>query len=83
MKYYTARVRLDDNKYRVRNVLTGEPTPNLGPLSVKGQWQLLQTLHDTPSLGVCGNKQFEKLRMYYNGTAWEIEMESINDSQEK
>ncbi len=80
MKFITARARLDDDKWRVRNVLTGEATSHTGPLSVQSQFQLLQTLHDTPSLAVCGNKQMEKMRLYYNGTAWEIEMESVNEA---
>ena len=80
MKFITARARLDDNKWRVRNVLTGEATAATGPLSVQSQFQLLQTLRDTPSLAVCGNKQMETLKLRYNGTAWEIEMESINEA---
>jgi hypothetical protein len=45
--------------------------------SVRGQWDLLSTLVHTPSLGVCSGKQFEVLKMTYNGSAWQIEMEAI------
>ena len=82
MKFLTTRVRLDDNRWRVRNVLMGEPTSNVGHQSVKSQSDLLRTLVDTPSLGMCGNTWYEKLRQYHDGNAWLLEMESINESEE-
>jgi hypothetical protein len=77
MKYWTTRARVGDDQVRHRNLLESDECPAEGIQSQQQQQFLLSTLANTPTMQMCGTKPFDKMRMYWNGRCWTIELEAI------
>lgn len=74
MKKLTKKIPIG-NKIRYISVLVGDECqdPNQKRAS---QWNMIQTIANTPDLMTCGTVPFEKMAMRYNGTEWVVEMEA-------
>jgi hypothetical protein len=67
---------------QIRHMVTyrGDPCPEEGPESWLRQAQLLRTIADSSELCKCGPSRFQKMRMFYSGNEWVIELEAVVDA---
>ena len=77
MNLKTFRSHAGEGLVLVRNVLTSDNCPKDGVESRSVKWRLLQTIADTTSIGICGGKEFEELKLFYDGSSWAVEMKAI------
>lgn len=62
-------------KTRYIVTLVGEELQNPDEKRIR-QWQMLQTLANTPDLLACGPVPFETLKMGFSGDKWIVEMQA-------
>lgn len=74
MKKLTKKIPIG-NKVRYIVQLIGDECQDGNEKRIR-QWQMIQTLANTPDLMTCGPVPFEKMGMRYNGSQWVVEMES-------
>lgn len=43
------------------------------------QWNMLKTIAENPELMNCGPSLFQKMRMFFSGSEWVVELESLVD----
>ena len=72
-----ARIKLDQQKVRIRVTISGDPCEPKSPEGVVHQYMLLHHLVDSPHLMKCDFVPFEKLTVLHNGRAWVAELEAV------
>ncbi len=77
MNLKTTFAHAGDGLVQVRKILRSDNCSKDDFNGKLAKWNLLQTLINAPSLGVCGNQDFEGLKVFYDGTAWILEMEAV------
>jgi len=76
MKKSWSTVRLADGKTRARTVLVYEPLPPDSEGQRRARYELLREVAEQPDLSHCQGRPFETLRMYWQGSAWVMELEA-------
>lgn len=68
------------SKTRYIVTLTGEEIQNPEEKRLR-QWQMLQTLANTPDLMACGPAPFDSMKMAFSGDKWLVEMQAdVNEA---
>ena len=79
MKKSVKTVKLGSGQSRYQVQIFGEPCPEFGPESTIRKLQMLQMVCDRPDVGSCGPAPFQKLKLYYGGSEWVLELEAVGD----
>lgn len=75
-KLALVKIGLGQGAFRGKIVLLSEPC-DLGTIEERLERQsLLRTIGEQPELTAVAGKDFETMKVYYNGTHWVVELEA-------
>ena len=71
------KIPLNEFQTRYRLSYESEPCETNSVAGRNTQLDLLRSLVDQPQLCYCGSQIFDTMKVYHNGSAWVVEMESL------
>lgn len=80
MKRLAKKIPVNGHKQSRHMVTLTSDTVVAGVLDMyQKQYDMLRTLVDQPEMMNCGPTRFEKMRMYFTGSEWVLELEATVD----